>query len=124
MDYQTHTHRDFTLTITSAVIDSFIQRFSSNRCPITIQAQRRATNKFIETTEEYSEVASVVPPIFPTKNPKSNPILANQFGQSNHKLQQQLILKINLQTTTSKHKFNHKSHQHITRNKNRTLPII
>lgn len=40
------------LTIASAVMDSFIQRFSSSKWPTTIQAQIRATKRFIETTEE------------------------------------------------------------------------
>jgi len=47
------------LTIKRAVIDSFTHRFSSRRWPITIQAQRRATNRFMETTEAWSEVDSI-----------------------------------------------------------------
>jgi len=47
------------LTIIRAVIDSFIHRFSSRRWPMTIQAQRRATNKFMETTEAWSEVDTI-----------------------------------------------------------------
>lgn len=37
-------------------MDSFIHRFSSNRCPITIHAQRRATKRFMDTTELWSDV--------------------------------------------------------------------
>lgn len=39
------------LTITSAVIDSFTHLCSSSRWPITIQAQSRATKRFMETTD-------------------------------------------------------------------------
>lgn len=38
-----------------AVIDSFIQRLSSRRWPITIQAHNSATNRFIDTTDEWSD---------------------------------------------------------------------
>lgn len=40
-------------------MDSFIHRLSSNRWPITIQAQRRATNKLMEATEAWSEVDTI-----------------------------------------------------------------
>lgn len=70
------------LTMNRAVIDSFIHRLSSKRWPITIQAQRRATNRFILTMEAYSEVLSVVVFIFPTNDPKSAPIVANWSGPS------------------------------------------
>lgn len=43
------------LTMINAVIDSFIQRFSSSKWPITIQAHRSATNKFIDTTDLWSD---------------------------------------------------------------------
>lgn len=42
-----------------AVMDSFIHRLSSNKWPSKIQAQRRATNRFIDTTEVWSEVISI-----------------------------------------------------------------
>ncbi len=53
------------LTIASAVMDSFIQRFSSNKWPITMQAQRSATKRFMETTELWSEVVTIAkkPPV-------------------------------------------------------------
>lgn len=49
----------YELTITRAVMDSLIHRFSSNKWPTTIQPQRRATNKFKETTEEWSATNSI-----------------------------------------------------------------
>lgn len=38
-----------------AVIDSFIHRVSSSKWPSTMQAQSKATNKFMETTDAWSE---------------------------------------------------------------------
>lgn len=38
-----------------AVIDSFIHRVSSSKWPSTMQAQSRATNKFIDTTDAWSD---------------------------------------------------------------------
>lgn len=40
------------LTMARAVMDSFIHLYSSNKWPTTIQAQRSATNRFMDTTEE------------------------------------------------------------------------
>lgn len=37
------------------MIDSFIHRVSSSKWPSTMQAQRRATNKFMETTDAWSD---------------------------------------------------------------------
>lgn len=51
-----YTKKKRELTIARAVMDSLIQRFSSNKWPITIQAQRSATNKFTDTTEAWSDV--------------------------------------------------------------------
>lgn len=45
--------------MTRAVMDSLIHRFSSNRWPMTMQPQRRATNKFKETTEVWSATNSI-----------------------------------------------------------------
>lgn len=44
--------------MTRAVMDSLIHLFSSNKWPITMQPQRRATNKFKETTEVWSATNS------------------------------------------------------------------
>lgn len=41
-------------------MDSLIHRFSSNKWPMMMQAHRRATKRFIETTEAWSEVMTVV----------------------------------------------------------------
>lgn len=38
-----------------AVIDSFIHRVSSSKWPSTMQAQSRATNKFMDTTDAWSD---------------------------------------------------------------------
>lgn len=43
-------------TIRRAVMDSFIQRVSSSRWPITIHALRRVTNTVMATTEAWSDV--------------------------------------------------------------------
>lgn len=68
-------HRSFILTIIRAVIDSFIHRFSSNRWPITIHAQRSVTNMVIETTEVWSDVDRLF--TISIIDPKSNPIASN-----------------------------------------------
>lgn len=64
--HHTHTHTQIQryrklswLTMARAVMDSFIHRLSSNKWPSKIQAQRRATNRFIDTTEVWSEVISI-----------------------------------------------------------------
>lgn len=46
-------------------MDSFIQRLSSNKWPMRMQAQRSATKRFMETTEAWSEVVTI--PNFPKK---------------------------------------------------------
>jgi len=38
-------------------MDSLIHRFSSKRWPMMMQAERRATKMFMETTEAWSEVS-------------------------------------------------------------------
>lgn len=48
------------LTIASAVMDSFIHRLSSSKWPSKIQAQSSATNRFIDTTEVWSEVLNIL----------------------------------------------------------------
>lgn len=58
-------------------MDSFIQRFSSNRWPITIQKQRSATNKVTDTTDAWSEVDKLS--IFVNTNPRSNPPIILAF---------------------------------------------
>jgi hypothetical protein len=50
------------LTTASAVMDSFIHRCSSSKWPITIHAQSSATNRFIGTTELWSD--DNIAPIF------------------------------------------------------------
>lgn len=42
-------------------MDSFIQRFSSRRWPITMQPQSSATKRLIDTTEVWSDVAAAIP---------------------------------------------------------------
>lgn len=41
-------------------MDSLIHRFSSSKCPTMMQVQRRATNRFMETTEAWPEVITFV----------------------------------------------------------------
>lgn len=49
--------KEFELTTIRAVMDSFIQRFSSSRWPMTMQAHSRVTKRLMETTEAWSDVA-------------------------------------------------------------------
>lgn len=53
----------------SAVMDSFIHRFSSSKWPITIHPQSSATNRLIDTTDVWSDAERT--PILISTDPKS-----------------------------------------------------
>ena len=84
-------------------MDSLIQRFSSSKWPIMMQAQRRATKRFMETTEAWSEVITVVS--FSYKPPTAILIVAIKIRFQNR--HQKYNVKLNPLPTTSNSNQNH-----------------